>query len=167
MRCHKSYNGIALYMAENAYLNDTALDVLKMVASWLNEAPEVDAVEVSRLGKLGRLMMPYQGCPRGRFGERGCSGDGRAYFTVMELDAIVDVDGNRWIPVLDSDLDALKDKKKNAVEVVHGRWEQAEYHGFVRCDQCKDVYINEEWLEDGKWNYCPNCGADMRGDGNG
>ena len=42
----KVYNGIALYMAENAYLNDTALDVLKMVASWLNEAPTVDAVEV-------------------------------------------------------------------------------------------------------------------------
>ena len=40
------YNGIALYMAENAYLNDTALDVLKMVAGWLNEAPTVDAVEV-------------------------------------------------------------------------------------------------------------------------
>ena len=42
----KVYNGIALYMAENAYLNDTALDVLKMVAGWLNEAPTVDAVEV-------------------------------------------------------------------------------------------------------------------------
>ena len=40
------YNGIALYMAENAYLNDTALDVLKMMAGWLNEAPTVDAVEV-------------------------------------------------------------------------------------------------------------------------
>ena len=40
------YNGIALYMAENAYLNDTALDVLKMVAEWLNEAPTVDVVEV-------------------------------------------------------------------------------------------------------------------------
>lgn len=47
------------------------------------------------------------------------------------------------------------------VEVVHGRWEKAEYNGFLRCDQCKDVYINEEWLEDGKWNYCPNCGAKM------
>ena len=40
------YNGIALYMAENAYLNDTALDVLKMVAKWLDEAPTVEAVEV-------------------------------------------------------------------------------------------------------------------------
>lgn len=38
--------GIALYMTENAYLNDTALDVLKMVATWFEEAPTVDAVEV-------------------------------------------------------------------------------------------------------------------------
>ena len=58
-------------------------------------------------------------------------------------------------------------KTVDAVEVVHGRWEKAEYNGFARCDQCKDVYINEEWLEDGKWNYCPNCGAKMDGDGNG
>ena len=54
----------------------------------------------------------------------------------------------------------------DAVEVVHGRWEQAEYCGFVRCNQCKDVYIDESWLDGGKWNYCPNCGAKMDGDGN-
>ena len=39
-------NGIALYAAENAYLNDTPLDVLKMVADWVTNAPTVDAVEV-------------------------------------------------------------------------------------------------------------------------
>ena len=50
----------------------------------------------------------------------------------------------------------------DAVEVVHGRWEQTEHHGFLRCSKCKDVYVADEWLEDGKWNYCPNCGADMR-----
>jgi hypothetical protein len=51
----------------------------------------------------------------------------------------------------------------DAVEVVHGRWEKAEYCGFVKCDQCKDVYIDESWLDDGRWNYCPHCGAKMRG----
>jgi hypothetical protein len=51
----------------------------------------------------------------------------------------------------------------DAVEVVHGEWEKAEYGGFVRCDKCKDVYIDESWLTDGKWNYCPNCGAKMDG----
>lgn len=44
----KIVNGIALYMTENAYLNDTPLDVLKMVANWITDAPTVDAVEVVR-----------------------------------------------------------------------------------------------------------------------
>lgn len=39
---------VALYMAENAYLNDTALDVLKMIDKWLLEAEAVDAVPVVR-----------------------------------------------------------------------------------------------------------------------
>ena len=39
-------NGIALYLAENAYLNDTAQGALEMVAKWINEAPTVDAVPV-------------------------------------------------------------------------------------------------------------------------
>lgn len=44
----KIVNGIALYMAENAYLNDTPLDALKMVSNWITEATAVDAVEVVR-----------------------------------------------------------------------------------------------------------------------
>lgn len=47
----KIVNGIALYMAENAYLNDTPLDALKMVANWIADAPTVDAVEVVRCEK--------------------------------------------------------------------------------------------------------------------
>ena len=54
----------------------------------------------------------------------------------------------------------LKEERK-------GVWEKSEYKGFVRCSYCKDVYINEEWLTDGKWNGCPNCLADMRGEGDG
>ena len=49
----------------------------------------------------------------------------------------------------------------DAVGVVHGRWEKAEYNGWMRCDKCKDVYIEEGYLGNGKWNYCPNCGAKM------
>jgi hypothetical protein len=45
--------------------------------------------------------------------------------------------------------------------VIHGRWEKSEYNGFLRCDQCKDVYIPKEWLTDGKWSYCPNCCAKL------
>lgn len=43
--------------------------------------------------------------------------------------------------------------------VRHGRWE--EINGYLRCSECKDVYIYEDWIEDGKWKFCPNCGAKM------
>lgn len=85
----------------------------------IDEQPTVDAVEVSRLGKLGQLMIPYTGCPRGMIGERGEDGTDSCHLT--ELDAITDVDGNRWIPVFENDLSQLK-AKADAVEVVHGRW---------------------------------------------
>ena len=42
----------------------------------------------------------------------------------------------------------------------HGRWEERE-SGFLVCSECADVFILEEWLADGKWEYCPNCGAKM------
>lgn len=46
----------------------------------------------------------------------------------------------------------------DAVPVVHGRWEKSE-PGYSICGHCKaDVAI----FSDHK-NYCPNCGADMRG----
>ena len=52
----------------------------------------------------------------------------------------------------------------DAVEVVHGRWEQGDYYdiGDV-CSVC-------EWdslMDNCNWSYCPNCGAKMDGDGNG
>ena len=49
----------------------------------------------------------------------------------------------------------------DAVEVVHGRWKKSNYHGFLCCSECKDVYIDKTWFGGGKWNYCPNCGAKM------
>ena len=50
----------------------------------------------------------------------------------------------------------------DTVEVVHGRWETvSSMLGYLCCSQCKDVYIWDTWLGDGKWNYCPYCGAKM------
>lgn len=50
--------------------------------------------------------------------------------------------------------------------VRHGRWENYDGMGYLVCSECRDVYIDEDWLKDGKWNYCPNCGARMDGDKN-
>ena len=63
----------------------------------------------------------------------------------------------------------------DAVEVVHGRWEDAhEIKSFrhtnipvVKCSKCEcyfcDIINNHHYM----YHYCPNCGAKMDGDGNG
>lgn len=88
------YNGILIYMASNAYLNDTALDVLKMVAKWIEEAPTVKVVH------------------------------------------------GHWI---------------FHKVTIWGLWDKS----FYECSNCgsRNPLFN--------FNYCPNCGAKMDGDGNG
>ena len=46
----------------------------------------------------------------------------------------------------------------DAVEVVHGRW--LEGNSRQPCSVCRYRGMKS-------WNYCPNCGAKMDGDGNG
>lgn len=65
----------------------------------------------------------------------------------------------------------------DVVEVVHGEWkETTQPLGFeevkcATCSACNDDWIMDEdvCIDDYKthWKYCPNCGADMRGDKNG
>ena len=59
---------------------------------------------------------------------------------------------------------ATSDERKtiDAVPVKHGRWEPSEkYFGYNKCSVCADCYIDPEWAMNGKWHYCPNCGAKM------
>ena len=55
------------------------------------------------------------------------------------------------------------------VEVVHGEWSTIEddYLGLtaLECSKCNQEYWFEEEPPIKIYNYCPNCGADMRGDG--
>ena len=62
-------------------------------------------------------------------------------------------------------IDILSDMPTvDAVEVVHGRWEKrTDVFGFVRCSNCHDCNIYDDWADGKKWNYCPNCGAKMDG----
>ena len=59
----------------------------------------------------------------------------------------------------------------DAVEVVHGRWVSS-WCGFDCCSECRKVYADGYLTAMGikprtQFNYCPNCGAKMDGDGNG
>ena len=54
----------------------------------------------------------------------------------------------------------------DAVEVVHGRWISSGC-GFDCCSECRKVYTDGYFTAMGikpreQFNYCPNCGADMR-----
>ena len=44
-----------------------------------------------------------------------------------------------------------------------GKWIMSEkFKGYAMCSRCEDAYVDPEWIyKDGKWNYCPNCGAKM------
>lgn len=61
----------------------------------------------------------------------------------------------------------------DAEEVVNGRWEhiQTDRMLHVRCTACgvDAIKINTDRFTEltVAWNYCPNCGAKMDGDGNG
>lgn len=48
----------------------------------------------------------------------------------------------------------------DVVEVKHGRWLFGG-DGLVECSLCEEVYTHSMLLPR---NYCPNCGANMRGD---
>lgn len=47
----------------------------------------------------------------------------------------------------------------NAEPVRHGHWIGRPVAGFctVRCSICNEPYLSN----DGRWHYCPNCGARM------
>lgn len=52
----------------------------------------------------------------------------------------------------------------DAVPVVHGRWIASDkYKGYMVCSNCTDAYVAPAWLDEGKWRYCPACGARMDG----
>ena len=52
-----------------------------------------------------------------------------------------------------------------------GEWTTHEgYDGdeYYECSVCKDAFVLMEGTpKDNNYNFCPNCGADMRGDNNG
>lgn len=69
------------------------------------------------------------------------------------------------VPYDENDICRLFKIKIDLVGVVHGRWIKRQFadeptaFGY-RCSECHLTY-------DFDTNYCPNCGADMRGDKNG
>ena len=51
--------------------------------------------------------------------------------------------------------------------VKRGTWEKTSLIGYLRCSVCHGCYISDIWLDGKHWNFCPHCGADLRGENDG
>ena len=73
-------------------------------------------------------------------------------------------EGIEWIPVYH-----LKDLPSAQAERKKGKWQITDaYPHNVYCSECHKRFAQTHWgvWEDGSLprNFCPNCGADMRGE---
>ena len=66
----------------------------------------------------------------------------------------------------DENIEILKCKQCKAMDYLShkGHWIETEYHRY-RCPICREKGMSD-WdnIHDKKTDFCPNCGADMRGD---
>ena len=63
-----------------------------------------------------------------------------------------------WIATKE-DIDAIP--TADIRENVKGEWGRTK-NGFIYCSNCEATWYDNAWTDD--WHYCPNCGADMRGE---
>ena len=131
--------------------------------------PTIKAVPVETLGKLGKIMLPYKGCPRGQMGRMGgATLEEEAFY----MGVITDADGCRWVPVNE---DVLRELVEKASDRPHGRWVWDEnamdwgLGGWI-CSECQEKNDNipaKPDIHPTAWvgsHYCPNCGAKMDGE---
>lgn len=102
----------------------------------IDRFPAADVIEADRLGRVGRLMLPNKGCPRGPIGRLGMAGgktQDKKAILIEELccmDTFEDVDGNVWRPVQEEVLQEVIEILRKVVEVVrckdcdvpHNKW---------------------------------------------
>lgn len=106
----ESYEGLkniykVLKHDEERRIAEAQLAVITEAILRVKDAPAADVIEADRLGRVGRLMLPYKGCPRGPIGRLGMAGgktQDKKAILIEELccmDTFEDVDGNVWRPV--------------------------------------------------------------------
>lgn len=120
---------------------------------------------VDRLGEFGRMFADYGGCPRdpmGRMGGVSLVDD------VLFTPEIIDVDGERWIPVQHISLHELCEQvqsEKSAPE-RHGHWNW--FHRIIEDRQGIRPFEGCTCSLCGQYGhgniYCDNCGAKRDGE---
>lgn len=69
---------------------------------------------------------------------------------------------DRDIAAFNRDIEILRKAISDAEPVRHGEWKKRDSAlGYLGCSECDNAFILDEWFADGKWNFCPYCGAKM------
>lgn len=68
-----------------------------------------------------------------------------------------------WCPLMDAEELSGNSGQLESLQ-RHGRWKRS--GPLLECNQCGEIYSQLGGNSGKSWNYCPNCGVDMRGDGN-
>lgn len=74
----------------------------------------------------------------------------------------------KYVDALQMGIDAIV---TNTEEVMHGEWQEGHYQGgmfdgtnFEKCSVCQFERYFDDITFKTAYNFCPNCGADMRGE---
>lgn len=67
--------------------------------------------------------------------------------------------GREWNIALNMAIEALQEPERK-----HGIWKDFGYDNSYYCTVCGKIWaLNDGTAEENNMNFCPNCGADMRG----
>lgn len=77
--------------------------------------------------------------------------------------------GREWNAALNMAVKALKEpERKNGQWILKRKWKSGRWIKWYECSICGEKDYNAEMYEDmpftGLSNFCPQCGADMRGE---
>lgn len=77
-------------------------------------------------------------------------------------DYVIDDETGEWYIPISKALSLIENIPPADVRpVVRGKWEWNEHYGLYECSNCHNSFVDEEWVKEGKWQYCPSCGACM------
>lgn len=86
----------------------------------------------------------------------------KTFDVIVDLQPTVDaapITRAKWIPDHASKMDKKQAQGLCLIQVRRGKWIGKPIAGYatVKCSECGNVFLNNN----GRWNFCPDCGARM------
>ena len=95
------------------------------------------------------------------------------YKSKREIVQAADKDENSWIGGVTECIDEIEDLPSAQPERKTGQLKYESAYNWFRCNVCRKIYPSEfmQYFDSCQYqpgfNFCPNCGADMRGERDG